>query len=908
MSRSERGSPTALTLLCAWASGLLRITTVFAVRRCQTLGMGAAAGDPGVIGRDNELDLARRALAERNVLVLGEPGIGKTTVWRAVADEMSGAGVRVLTASPAEAERDFSYAVLADLCEPCMDELHALPAPQCRALEQVLLLDDIEGSVDPHLVSVAVRNLFRRLSASGRMLLAIDDVQWADGASLAVLSFALRRTPGIGLLASARKGTRLSLPVEVTHVELAGLSSGATHHLIVQHLGHSLPRPTLLRLHDISKGNPFFALELARLSPEAGETLLPESLRALLADRLKTLPGTTRTALAKAALGGVWAGDFAAAIDAGLVSGTPLRFTHPLYAEAAVEEIGESERRRLHQELAAEADTATQRAHHLALAVVGPDAGVAAHLDDAARDSTRQGALLAAARLWRSAADLTPPTNELQRSERMAEHGIALLLSGSPDEANEVLTAHLPELPNGPLRHRGRIHQALFLARTDSRAVIPVLEDVLSEVSDPHVRHEVIALLAAFHTTIGHGEAATALVRDHLAWAEDQAPDVLASALLLASGRATLDDRPPWELIERAARLAQADADQPRPAWGWATRAPALMREDRWDEARIAVDETGQHELRATVYQEAARTLSLAMIEQALGDARSAYDRADEILCIGEQINAPYLRCQGHIALAEAAILLGDLATANHHTSAALQLARDVYAELYVNDAQSCVGLMHLTTGDLVSAAATYELVTDDGYRHFGTHAGGRFQLDAVEAMTLAGSLERAEWIATNIPRDAWEYDVAQAMLVATRGDLGSALSSLQAGRRPRSPFRQGRNLLLAGRWQRMLRQRAAARESLLAARALFESIGAPLWLERADDELGRLGGRRPSGVTLTESERRVAELVAAGLSNKEVAARLVVSQRTVEVHLTKIYTKLEVPGRTALVARWPVS
>jgi DNA-binding CsgD family transcriptional regulator len=277
-------------------------------------------------------------------------------------------------------------------------------------------------------------------------------------------------------------------------------------------------------------------------------------------------------------------------------------------------------------------------------------------------------------------------------------------------------------------------------------------------------------------------------------------------------------------------------------------------------------------------------------------------------LCIGEQIDAPYMRCQGHVGVAEAATLQGDLAAALTNITAAMELAESVHAELFVNVARQALGLLHLSLGDTAAAAAAYDAVTDDGYRHYSAFAGGRSQVDAIEALTATGQNGRATWIAGTIPRESWEHEVAQALLLAATGDLDGALVTLHGCHIPCAPFRQGRNLLLQGRWQRMLRQRVAAREALASARGVFASIDAPLWIARVDDEVGRLGGRRPAGATLTHSEHRVAELVAAGLSNKEVAARLVVSQRTVEVHLTKIYAKLDVPSRTALVARWPVA
>ncbi len=121
------------------------------------------------------------------------------------------------------------------------------------------------------------------------------------------------------------------------------------------------------------------------------------------------------------------------------------------------------------------------------------------------------------------------------------------------------------------------------------------------------------------------------------------------------------------------------------------------------------------------------------------------------------------------------------------------------------------------------------------------------------------------------------------------------------------APLHRARELLLLGRLSRRARQRSAARDALTQAREGFDALGAPLWSARCEDELARLGGRSPKGSALTESEQRVAELVASGLANKEVAAKLVISTRTVEAHLSKVYAKLGVRSRAALAARLAV-
>jgi DNA-binding CsgD family transcriptional regulator len=174
------------------------------------------------------------------------------------------------------------------------------------------------------------------------------------------------------------------------------------------------------------------------------------------------------------------------------------------------------------------------------------------------------------------------------------------------------------------------------------------------------------------------------------------------------------------------------------------------------------------------------------------------------------------------------------------------------------------------------------------------------------EAEALLGRLERR---ARKLRRVSALGAAARCrgLLLAARGDLGSALAGLDSAvdrSSPTIPFERARTLLVLGQVQRRAKQKRPGRESLEQALAGFKSLGASLWVEKAGDELARIGGRAPFGSELTPTERRLAELVAEGRSNKEVAAALFVSPRTVETKLSRIYAKLGVHSRTELAHR----
>ena len=272
-----------------------------------------------VLGRDDELRsvhafLDRPAAGGMAALVLeGEAGIGKSTLWLAGVEAARERGLRVLSSRPAEVELGVDHAGLGDLLEDALGEVgDELEAPRRRALETALLLrEDAGAPVDFRTLAVAVRSVLHVLAERGPILLAVDDVQWLDAPSRTALEFALRRLQGddIRLLLARRvrggaEGSELELALDSDLIErryVGPLSPGALHGILQPRLGRSFARPTLLRLHEVAGGNPFFALELARVigtdDDPTQPLLVPETLETLVRARLDGLPDETRRAL-----------------------------------------------------------------------------------------------------------------------------------------------------------------------------------------------------------------------------------------------------------------------------------------------------------------------------------------------------------------------------------------------------------------------------------------------------------------------------------------------------------------------------------------------------------------------------------------------------------------------------------
>ncbi|HEX8110353.1 MAG TPA: AAA family ATPase, partial [Kofleriaceae bacterium] len=388
----------------------------------------------GVVGRDAELGsvvgfLDRAAAAPTALVLEGEPGIGKSTLWLAAVAAARRRGLTVLSSRPAESEHGLAYAGLGDLFDPILDVvIGELSPPRRRALEVALLRDEpTDEAADRRALAVAVRDVLRLLSQRKPVVVAIDDVHWLDASSASALAFALRRLDGVVRLVVTRRltGSALEHAVDVELLRIGPVSVGALHRILQDRFGRPFARQTLLRIHEQSGGNPLFALELARVLDDDVDPLeplpVPATLEELVRTRLDDLPAATRDALAfVAALGtasesllngiGATPGALDPALAAQVVERErgAIRFTHPLLSSVLYNELG-ARRRVVHGRIAAFVSDPLLRARHLALATDEPDPAVAAALDDAALIAGGRGASASAAELAEAALRLTPP-------------------------------------------------------------------------------------------------------------------------------------------------------------------------------------------------------------------------------------------------------------------------------------------------------------------------------------------------------------------------------------------------------------------------------------------------------------------------------------------------------------------
>ncbi len=908
-----------------------------------------------VVGRELELAAGDGFLDRLRgggcaLALVGEAGIGKTALLEELVGRAAARSYAVLCCRPAEVETKLSFASLADLLAGVDDGvLQGLPGVQRRALERTLLLrGDSEGAGSPRAVAAAVVSTLAAMARERPVVVAVDDAQWLDGPSARALEFAARRVGAerIGFLISARVGAPVPLPLglerafsgeSLERVVVGPLSRGALQRLLGARLSSPLSRPVLLGIERASGGNPLFALEIgvalaAAPVVDLGAPLpVPESLRELVADRVSALGSGAREALLAAAalarptvevlerassLAGV-----AAAEESGLlrVDDGRVRFAHPLYASAVYAAAATSRRRRLHRRLAAVVGDPEERARHLALAAERADEQVAAALEQAAAYARARGAWEAAGELSERARLLTPAgraEDARRRGLRAAEYHLhagdrprarglleAILAGAAGRDRAEALWL-LGELSVDDERPADAIKRyASALEHTRDARLGSMIENglcfayahlvdhpaafehscralELAEVSgDRGLIAEALARRAMYGFLCGRevdwGMVARSLELENpdRVTALSRSPSMVVAALLMYLGRP-----------EASGRLL-------------AVREAMIERGDESDLAFVAVWLSWLERRRGNL------TAAAGWAQDAAGLAELTGSRSMYAWALGQR--ALVHACRGEVEPARAVCAeLGGL------------IERDAapIARLWFVGA---LGLLELSLGNPAAAWGACESLTEAvEQRGIDEPVVVEFLPDALEALIGLGQLERAQALLDTFEARGREVDRAwglasagrcRGLLLAARGDLEGAVEVLERAlgehQRLEMPFELARTLLVHGQVRRRRREKRLARESLARGLGLFEELGASLWAQRASEQLVRLGLRSAPG-ELTHTERRVAELAASGMSNKQIAAELFVSPRTVQANLSRVYDKLGIRTRAQLGAR----
>lgn len=907
-----------------------------------------------IVGRVQELAAVDRFLDALQggpaLLVLdGEAGIGKSLLRGAAHEIARERGYRVLECGPVEIEATMAYVGLHDLLQE-VDQgvLRSLPEPQRRAIEICLhQAAPTDAPVEPAAVAIGSLAILRQAAAREPVLLSIDDWQWLDPSTAAVLKFVLRRLTderigalvvrrGNGASPSSDAVPQLASGAWTELVPVGSLSLGALHRAIQTHLDVSLPRPALVRLHEVTRGNPYFGIELVRAFGPRGASRIqpgvpvPEALRDGAERRLKALPRRTRRFVEAVAVLGrpteemlaevlpdvsSISAEVARAERAQLIerSGGRVRIAHPLFASLIVHSIAARERRQLNSRLAAMRSEPFERARSLAITADGPDEGIAAALESAATDSAARGASIESADLRELAVALTPPSDAgilLRRRLALAD---AAFTAGDTQRARSELEALIPELDE----REARLAALLLLATIrwhddESEAAVELAEGALREAGDD------VAWRARIHARLGwmldfdlqrqaaHTSAAL------LALDAEAEPVTYAFALLndawvrLLSGQEADD-----EAVERGEQLQELAS-----SWDFSTIpanwAKAMDRSDvarkrlhRYlDRARDTGDESSVAPLLAY----------LAELETWAGNVDRAEELAEEALGAAQQTDQSVYVA---LSLARRALVRayrGDLAAALEDAQQSLELARP---PLLPPAALGVIGFVKLTQADLAACdralSTAAEMLDGIGMRE---PAAYRFHADLIEAVVGLGDLSRAAGLLARfeergrtVPRP-WVLATGarcRAMLRAAHGDVVGALAALDdalaAHRDLQMPLELGRTLLTQGIVLRRAGRRRLARDTIEQAIEVFDGLGCTPWADRARAEEARLGLRPTVDQALTPSEERVARMAASGMPNRAIAMRLSISPKTVEANLARAYSKLGIHSRAELGA-----
>jgi len=908
---------------------------------------------PALLGRQREreaLDGLVRDLRSgrgRALVVRGEAGVGKSALLEYAAG--AAPDMRVARAAGVESEMELAFAGVHQLCAPLLDRLERLPAPQRDALGIAFGLR--EGAApDRFLVGLAVLTLLSEAAGDRPLLCLVDDAQWLDRASAQVLAFAARRllADPVGLIFAARDpGEQLGgLP----DLEVRGLRDADARRLLRSVVRVRLDEQVWDRIVAETQGNPLALLELPRgLSPAqlaggfglTAAQAVPGRIEQSYRRRLGELPADTRSLLLVAAAEpvgdavlvwraagrlGIAASAAAAAEADGLVEiGTRVRFRHPLVRSAVYQSAGLPERRAAHLALAEVTDRdldPDRRAWHLAAAAAGPDEQVAAELERSAGRARARGGVAAAAAFLRRAVALTAEPGP--RAGRALAAAYASLQAGAFDAALDlVATAEAGPLDDLQRARTGLLRgQVAFAAGAGSEAAALLLRAAWQlEPLDGALARQ--TYLDAWTAAVYAGRFAQAgNLRDvsRAARSAPPPPDPAAPHDLLLDGLAVLvtDGRAAAAPMLRRAVGIFAEGEiavEEGLRWGWvaAIAACALWDVENWHSILLRQLQSAR---------EAGLLVHLLRYVNQLGQntiwcgdfaaAASLIAEADGIAAATGTRFAPY-------AAVVLAGLRGSEAEATRLIEVVTKGARAAGQGLGIHWCQWASGILYNGLGRYEKALEEARQASEQAPEVFvsawalpelieAASRTGQTQVaaDALDRLAAAAGAAQTEWVLGIHAR-------SRALL--SDGENAETAYREATGRLGRTPVRPdlARAHLLYGEWLRREGRRADARAQLRAAHAMFAAIGMAAFAERARRELAAAGATARQATmeardTLTPQEAQIAQLARAGLSNPEIAAQLFLSPRTVEWHLRKVFTKLEISSRLQLQRALPGS
>jgi DNA-binding CsgD family transcriptional regulator len=895
-----------------------------------------------LVGRDVEqraLDALLQSARDEcsAALVLrGEPGIGKTALLGYAADAAD--DMTVLRCVGIEAEHELPFAGMHQLVRPCLGLVDRLPAPQAAAMRGALGLS-FDAVEDRFLVSAGLLSLLAEACEERPVLCCVDDAQWLDRPSAEALVFAARRFQAepIAMLMAARVGDprRFEAP-GLAELEVGGLADEDAQALLSDRLEGRVAADVVARLLQTAHGNPLALLELpAALSeaqleghePIVGPPPVRGAVEAAFGARVAELPEAARLVLLVAAADehsdleaveraagrlGLAISDLDDAERDGLVSvDGGVRFRHPLVRSAVYRAATRRERRAAHEALAASVSDPVSAVWHRAVVADRADEGLAGELEAAAAQAAGRGAQASAAAAFERAAELSE--RPALRGRRLRGAAQASLDAGRLDAALALVerarplvndpgdAAHLDLIRSTEAGRRGSPAEGSAMLRGAARAVADAAPEVAIEMAlwslftglqggwDERLFTESRSIVKGIDSDGPLGRFADPLIDGLSAYFAGDAATAgerIAAALEAGAG---LDG---VRTVAMPVFVWAFTGDWPH-AREHCTRVVARLRAEGIVSGLAGVLPLLAHtELAERRVREAQ-----ASVAEGLELARPLGYENDETGLLGVQ--------------ARIAALHGDADACRRNAEEALRRSVVNGIGWATTNARLALGELELGLGDPREAIAHFEQIALTPVPPIVAMAIP----DLIDAAVRAGEAERA---AAALKRfEAWapisrarfvQGVLARSRAVLADGDEAELLfgEAIELHARETPPYERARTQLAYGERLRRDRRKVQARTQLRAALEVFEGLGATLWAQRARGELNATGetARKRDATTiddLTPQELRIAQLVADGASNRDAAAQLFVSPKTVEYHLRKVFLKLGLNSRIEL-------
>jgi DNA-binding CsgD family transcriptional regulator len=889
---------------------------------------------------DRQLQSVRAG--ESSVLVVrGEAGVGKTALLDYVAERAS--ECRIARIGGVESEMELAFAGLHQLCAPMLDGLDGLPGPQGNALRAAFGLQDGDAP-DRFRVALAVLTLLAEAAEAEPLVCLVDDVHWLDQASAQTLAFVARRllAERIAMVFAVREPSDVNSLTGLPELLVDGLGDGDARSLLASAMPGRLDERVRDQIVAETRGNPLALLELPRgLTPAelAGGFGLPDArplasrVEETFVQRVRSLPRETQRLLLVAAaepVGDVsllWRaaerlgirGDAGRpAEEAGLIElGIRVRFRHPLMRSAAYRAADFRDRQEVHRALAEATDPETdpdRRAWHGAQAASGPDEAVAGELERSADRAQARGGAAAAAAFLARAAELTP--DPAGRGRRAVAAAQAKFDAGASDAALELLaTAELAPLDELQRARLERLRAEIVFARTrgsDAPALLLAAARHLEPLDAAMARETHLeAMAAAMYAgrlggDPGVREAAEAARAAPGATEPPPAIDLLLDGLATRYTEGYAAGVPPLrralDAFRDVERLTARDA-----RWLWLA---CRLAQDLWDD-ELWYD-LATRGLRVARETGALRVLPIAATYRAslhvhagsFGAASSLIEESDAIvqatgmapLKLASLMLAAW---RGNEAEAHELFEAGRLEATTRGEGMGLSVLEWAIALLYNGhgryDEALAVAQRGCEQDDGGLFAWTLVELIEAGVRSGATDATST-ALDRLSARTRASGTDWALGLEAG----------SRALLSDGRDAEPLYREAVERLARSRGVVHLARARLLYGEWLRRENRRVDAREQLRAAYDSFDQIGAEGFAERARRELLATGETAPRRTAetrdvLTPQEAQIARMASDRQTNPEIGAKLFISPRTVEYHLRKVFTKLDITSRKEL-------